>query len=208
MTEWLDVSDTTPRIAYTATSGQQIFTVPFQFLDEADLLVYVDDVLQTLATDYTTTGEGSESSDGRTITFTTGLTAGDIVVIARELDLALDIHIPTTGQLDIPAINLMFSRFVMMLQQIDTERVRSIRQPAADVDDLDALPIAATRASKYLAFDADGQPSLVASVASAVSATAFMLTLLDDTSAAAARATLGITDQSSYTGLSNWHFCR
>jgi hypothetical protein len=95
----------------------------------------------------------------------------------------------------------------MMLQQAVTNLPRSLRQPTSDEDDLDALPIAATRASKYLAFDADGQPSLVASVSSAVSATAFMLTLLDDTTAAAARATLEITDQSAYAGLSNWHHC-
>lgn len=206
MTDWLDVSEEATRIAYTATAGQTVFDVPFEFLNEDHLEVYVNDVLKTLSTHYTTTGEGQEG--GGTITLVTGATVSDSVVIALAVPYALDTHIPTSGDLDIPAINLQFSLFVMMLKQLVADQSRSIRQPAADVDDLDALPIAATRASKYLAFDADGQPSLVASVSSAVSATAFMLTLLDDTSAAAARATLGITDQSAYTGLSNWHFCR
>jgi hypothetical protein len=70
------------------------------------------------------------------------------------------------------------------------------------------LPVAASRASKYLFFDANGQPTAVASVSTSVAATAFMLTLLDDTTAADARATLGITDTSAYTGLSNWIHCR
>jgi hypothetical protein len=130
------------------------------------------------------------------------------VVITRTLAYELTSHIPASGPLDIPAVNLQFSKLVAMIQEAVADWPRSLRQPSSDVTDLDELPVAATRASKYLAFDADGQPSLVASVSSAVSATAFMLTLLDDTTAAAARATLGITDQSAYTGLSNWQFCR
>lgn len=206
MAEWLDVSSTTPRIAYTATAGQTVFAVPFVFHDEDHLEIYVNDVLKTLSTHYTTSGAGDEV--GGTITLVTGATVGDSIVIERVLPYELTAHIPTSGDLDIPAINLLFSLSTMMLQQAVADLPRSLRQPASDADDLDALPIAATRASKYLAFDADGQPSLVLSVSSAVSATAFMLTLLDDTTAAAARATLGITDQSSYTGLSNWHHCR
>lgn len=204
--EYLDVSDTTPRIAYTATASQTVFAVPFVFQDEDHLKVYVNDVLKTLSTHYTTSGEENES--GGAVTLVTGATISDSVVIERVLPYQLDTHIPTSGDLDIAAINLQFSLFTMMLQQAVADLPRSLRQPSTDVDDLDALPVAATRASKYLAFDADGQPSLVASVTSAVSATAFMLTLLDDTTAAAARTTLGITDQSAYTGLSNWHSCR
>jgi len=206
MTDWLDVSDTTPRIAYTATNGQTVFAVPFAFLDETHLEVYVNDVLKTLSTHYTTSGE--EDEDGGTVTLVTGATAGDSVVIARVLTYELSIHIPTHGDLDIPAINLQFSLFTMMLQQAVADLPRSLRQPASDADDLDELPVAASRASKYLFFDADGQPTLVSSVSTSVAASAFMLTLLDDTTAAAARATLGIADQSAYTGISNWQFCR
>lgn len=206
MTDYLDVSDVTPRITYTATSGQTVFTVPFSFIDETHLDVYVNDVLKTLSTHYSTSGE--EDENGGTVTLVTGATAGDSVVIARVLTYELSIHIPTSGDLDIPAINLQFSLFTMMLQQAVADLPRSLRQPASDADDLDELPVAASRASKYLFFDADGQPSLVSSVSTSVAASAFILTLMDDTTAAAARATLGITDASSYTGLSNWHFCR
>jgi hypothetical protein len=96
----------------------------------------------------------------------------------------------------------------MMLQQAVADLPRSLRQPTSDADELDELPVAASRANKYLFFDADGQPSLVSAVSTSVAASAFILTLMDDTTAAAARTTLGITDQSAYTGLSNWQFCR
>lgn len=205
-TDWLDVSDVTPRIAYTATSGQTVFVVPFAFLDETHLEVYVNAVLKTLSTHYTTSG--AEDEDGGFVTLVTGATVGDSVVIARVLTYELSIHIPTSGDLDIPAINLQFSLFTMMLQQAVADLPRSIRQPTSDAVDLAALPVAASRASTYLGFDATGQVAVFSAVGTSVAASAFILTLMDDTTAAAARATLGITDQSAYTGLSNWQFCR
>lgn len=203
--DWLDVSTTTPRIAYTATASQTDFVIPFVFHDTDHIKVYVNDVLIS-ASDYTITGADDE--DGGDLVFDTWLSASDSVVIVREVPYELTTHIPPSGPLDIPAVNLQLSLFVMMLQQAITDWTRSIRQPASDEEDLDALPVAASRASKYLYFDADGQPTVVASVSTSVAASAFMLTLLDDTTAAAARATLGITDQSSYVGLANWQHCR
>jgi len=202
---WLNVSDVTPRIAYTASPGQAAFTVPFVFYDEADLRVYVDNVLQVLSTDYATSGALDE--DGGSITLVAALAGGESVIILLSLTYEVTTHIPPSGPLDIASINLQFSKVVSMLQQIDTNRVRSLHQPDSDADDLNDLPIAATRASKFLAFDATGQPMASAAPPSAPTS-AFMATLLDDADAAAARATLGVIDQASYAGLSNWHFCR
>jgi hypothetical protein len=204
-TDWLDISDETPRRAYTATPGQTVFTFPFVFFDEADLQVYVDAVLLTLSADYATSG--AQDEDGGAVTLVTPLTGGESVVITRVLAYELTTHIPTSGELDTPAINLQFSRFTAMLQQAVSDLPRALRQPAADATELDELPVAADRSGKYLAFDADGQPFMSAA-ASGAPTSAFMQTLLDDADAATARTTLGITDQSSYAGLSNWHHCR
>jgi hypothetical protein len=206
MSDWLDVSDVTPHIAYTATSGQTVFVVPFVFFDETHLAVYINDVLKTLSTHYATSG--AEDEDGGTITLVTGATLNDSVVIERIVPYELTTHIPTSGDLDIPAINLQFSLFMMMLQQAVADFPRSIRQPASDEDDLDELPVAASRASKYVFFDSDGQLTVVASVSTSVAATAFMASLNSDAdNAAEARSLLGITE-SAYTAISNWHFCR
>jgi hypothetical protein len=203
MVDFLDVSDDEPRIAYTATASQTVFPVPFVFLDETHLDVYQNGTLLTLSTHYATSGE--EDEDGGTVTLVTGATVSDSIVIERVVPVELTTHIPTSGDLDVAAINLQFSLFVMMLQEAQSTLPRSLRQPASDVDDFDELPVAASRASKYLAFDADGQP-LMSAAQSGSPTSAFMATVLDDTTAAAARTTLGITDQSAYTGLSNWHF--
>lgn len=204
--DWLDVSNTTPRIAYTATGGQTVFVVPFVFADETHLAVYRNDDLLGLLTDYSVSGAGSET--GGSVTLASGATGGDSIVILRLVPYVLNTHVPVSGALDVPAINLQFSLLVMMIQQLNVNMVRSLSQPASDAADFTPLPAAAARASKYLYFDANGQPTVVSSVASEVAASAFMLTLLDDPDAASARATLGITDQSAYTGLSNWHHCR
>lgn len=199
MSDWLDVSDTTPRIAYTATLNQTAFTVPFVFFDETDLQVYVNDELQTLSTDYVTSGVMDE--DGGTVTFNTGLAASDSVVIARVLAYELTTHIPTAGDLDVAAMNLQNSRLVAMLQQAVEDLPRSVRQPTSDADALSVLPAAATRASKILAFDADGDVTVLAAVTAAAAATAFWVTVLstaDD--AAESRSLLGITDQAAAVG--------
>ena len=59
MADWLDVSDITPRIAYTATAAQTAFVVPFVFFEDEDLLVYQNTTLLTLATHYTVSGAES-----------------------------------------------------------------------------------------------------------------------------------------------------
>lgn len=202
MTDWLDVSSTTPRIAYVATSGQTSFTVPFVFEDQTHLQVYQNDGLLTLTTHYTVFGE--EDENGGSIALVTGATVGDSIIILRDIDYELTTHIPTSGPLDVAAINMQFTLFVMMLQQAVAAFPRSIRQPDSDVDDMDELGTAATRASKYLFFDADGQPTTVASVSTSVAALAFWVTLLSTTnSAATARSGLGIADTSASIGAFN-----
>lgn len=156
MTEWLDVSSTTPRIAYTATASQTIFVVPFVFFEDTNLLVYQNDVILTLDTDYTVTG--AEDEDGGTVTFATGATVGDSIVIARHVTIEQTTHIPPSGPLDVPAINIQISRIIAMLQEVADSDNRSIRQPDSDTDDIEALPAAASRALQYLAFDSAGNP--------------------------------------------------
>lgn len=206
MVDFLNVSDTTPRVSYVATASQTTFTVPFAFHDETHLDVYKNNVLLTYTTQYSVTGV--DSATGGFVVLVTGATVSDSIVIVRTVPYELTTHIAASGPLDIPALNIQFALFVMMLQQFDADNARSIRQPASDVTDLTDLPVAASRASKYLFFDATGQPTVAASVSSSVAASAFMLTLLDDLTAAAARTTLGITDQSAYVGLSNYYHCR
>ena len=82
------IGATAPRIQYTATASQTVFTVPFEFLANADLAVYVNGTLKTLTTDYTLTG--SNTTGGGSLTFVTGRTAGEIVTILGNLAYSRD----------------------------------------------------------------------------------------------------------------------
>ena len=53
------ISDTEPRVQYTATSGQVSFTVPFEFFANADLKVYNGTTLLTYAASPSTASEYS-----------------------------------------------------------------------------------------------------------------------------------------------------
>lgn len=116
MTDFLDVSNTDPRIAYTANGAQTSFTVPFIFFDNADLDVSINGVLQTLITSYTV--GGALNPAGGEVIFTTAPANGASIVIVRDMALALSTHVPPSGPLDVPGINLQFSRLVAMIQQV------------------------------------------------------------------------------------------
>jgi hypothetical protein len=156
-TEWLDVSDITPRIGYTATASQTAFTVPFVFFENSDLRVYQNEVLLTLDVDYTVTG--AEDEDGGTVTLVTGATVGDAILISRHVPIEQTTHIPPSGPLDIAAINIQISKLIAISQQLNDVFERSLRQP--DSEDLLDMELPAARENKLLGFDSDGAPVAV-----------------------------------------------
>lgn len=81
----MTVSTTTARDSYTATNGQTVFPYTFRILDDEHLAVYVDDVLQTLTSDYTVSGVGD--AGGGNVTFVSGLAGGESVVILRDVPI-------------------------------------------------------------------------------------------------------------------------
>lgn len=195
MADFLDVSDLTPRIAYTVGgSPQTVFVFPFRVFDDDDIKVYVNDVLKTKTIDYSVTF--TEAAQGGTISFVAAQSSSTVVLV-RDVPTELSIHIPATGQLDIPGINTMFSRFVAMLQQVKNLFQRALVQPLSDVATIGALPNKATRAGKFLGFDGNGDPNAALTVNTAL-VTSYMQTLLDDVDAPAARATLQINDLSNF----------
>jgi len=120
----IEIGDITPRIQYTAAAGQTVYTIPFPFYTETDLLVYSraagsdpDDAvdLLTLTIDYTVTGEGLAS--GGTITLVAASTANDIITIMRDMPEDRTSLYIDGGAVTAEALNADFSKTVMMNQQ-------------------------------------------------------------------------------------------
>lgn len=74
--------DSTNRDEYTATSGQTVFAYTFRILTEGEIKVYDDGTLQTLTTHYTVSGVGT--AGGGNITFVTGVTLNNTVILLRD----------------------------------------------------------------------------------------------------------------------------
>ena len=153
-----DINDTANRVRYTATAGQTSFTVPFEFTANADLQVYVNSALRTLSTHYTVSNAGV--TGGGTVTLLTASTVSDDILIIRDIAKERQGDFPTSGIFDIESLNSQLDKHVMMIKDLDTrlDRRALVLTVTDYPEDLNDLPIKADRASKVLAFDANGQP--------------------------------------------------
>jgi len=148
----ITISDTTPRVNYTASSSQTAFTVNFPFFADSDLKVYQDDVLLTLTTDYTVTGAGA--SAGGTMTLGTGATSGDIISILRDIPVARTSDFPTSGAFQIDTLNTDLDKHTAMLQELefDFRRTPKVKPASTTLD----LVFPEPTASQVIAWNAAG----------------------------------------------------
>ena len=122
----ITISDTEPRIQYTATGGQTSFTVPFAFFANADLQVFNGtsqlsfNASPSNATQYSVTGAGV--SGGGSITLgSPGATVNDIITIVREVAIERTTDFPTSGAFQIDSLNTELDKIIAMAQQLERD---------------------------------------------------------------------------------------
>ena len=150
----INLSDNSPRISYSVAQGvtQSTFTVPFEFFSQESLNVYVDNVLKTLTTDYTTTG--GNGSTGTVLISVTGASGGSTVVITREIPLERTADFPTSGPFQISALNTELDRIIAIAADVQDKSIRSIRAADSDAAASYTLPFLDARKGTVLAFNA------------------------------------------------------
>lgn len=159
-----NVLDITPRVQYVAAVSQTAFAYPFPIFEDADLVVIVDGVTKTLTTDYTVSGAGDDT--GGTVTFLSGQAAGAIVTIYRDIAIERTSDFQANGPLSSATFNDELDRLTLVQQQLESKVDRAVYMSQDDEGSAgdQVLPSKASRANKFFAFDANGNPIASAAV--------------------------------------------
>lgn len=157
----MTVSSTTNKATYSGNGTTTVFTVPFYFLAAADLQVILRssagvETVQTLTTQYTVTGAGVPS--GGSVTMLTAPPSGTTLTILRNVEATQETDLLPNDRLPAESLETALDKATMLIQQLDEEVGRSLKYPATDAAMSAQLPTSTGRASKFLSFDASGNP--------------------------------------------------
>jgi len=181
-----------PLVSYTpGASSTGPFNVTFPIFSTSDLNVMVNGVLLT-SSDWVFTSTDTRTGGYQAGYITLNSATTYTVILYRDTTRSRTSDY-ASGPLDIDTLNSDVDRTVARDQDLKMLADRTLRQPMNDAAAIGRLPAKADRASKYLAFDANGDPTAIAYAISSTGVSAFMATVLDDVDAAAARTTLGVT---------------
>ena len=210
-----------PRNSYTSTAGQTAFAVGFEFYQVTDVKVYKNGSLMTYnaapsnTVTYSITGTASagdsayEFGGGGSVVFGSGLTNGDVIVIVRDIAVERTVDFNPSSAFDITTLNTQLDTIIGMIADREKQGDRSVKLLDTDIVAATVtLPLKATRASKVLSFDADGNTettitstglSAINSVTSEIgllgtSANVTAMGLLGNSAVIADMALLGTTD--------------
>jgi len=134
----INIANNNPRINYTATSGQTVFTVPFEFFENTDIKVYVEGTLKTITTHYSVTGGNGSTG---TVTMNAGVTLNNEVTLVRDVPLERTTDLTANynaasldGQLDriVAEVADLNDRVSRTIQINDYELASGLLLPALD----------------------------------------------------------------------------
>jgi hypothetical protein len=121
----MTVSSTTSRNEYNGNGGTDTFAYTFRILDQDHIAVYVDDVLQTLTTDYAVTDVGQ--SGGGDIEFVVPPTTGTAnVIFLRAVPLTQETDYVENDPFPAESHEDALDKLTMIVQQQQEQIDRSI----------------------------------------------------------------------------------
>lgn len=160
----MTVSTTASRISYTGDDTTDALSFPYPVQAEGDLVV-IETVIatgvettQTITTDYTVSIAGDGSS--ATVTPVSTFASTTTWTIYRDPAVTQTTDYQDNDSLPAASIEDMADKNVMIAQRLSDRIDRTLEQPEGDTANIGALPSKVDRASKYLFFDADGNPSV------------------------------------------------
>lgn len=202
----MTISSDINRVSLAGNGVTTDIPFPYSVLAATDLYV-VETIVATgvqatkaLTTDYTIVGTpdaGGHYPSGCTVRANSAWATGRTWTVINDPDLTQLVD-PTEGD-NLPVndhIERPLDRLTVVCQRLKSLVTRTLRQPDGDVADIGAMPSKVARANTVLGFDANGDPM---AAAASVPASVYMASVLDDTSALAARTTLN-AEKATYVG--------
>jgi hypothetical protein len=193
----MTVSSELNRKEYTGDGSTTAFaTSPVVFFDAADLKVYTVvtatgvATLKTITTHYTVSG-GSGSTG--TVTMLTAPASTETLVIVRDVAATQSSDFVNNDINDAETLEDALDRLTMLAQQNAAAVARSVRLADSDVTGA-SVELPTPAGSKLLGWNSAGtalQNYAEGDIAPDIAVSAFMETVLDDSTAAIARTTLG-----------------
>lgn len=201
----MTIETTTNRATFAGNDATVNFSFPYYFLADADLVVILVDAdgvatTQVLDTDYTLSGAGNPA--GGTVTMITAPATGETLIVYRDPAITQSVDLVEGDSLPVEtAVERPLDRLTMIAQRLDERVNRSMRLADEDTSTAD-LEMPSPEADALLGWNAaaDGLENKVPADLSLATVSPYIATLLDDTTAAAARATLGAMAK-DFTGL-------
>ena len=186
---------------YSCNGSTTEFAFSDKILATSDIIVILrtvatgDETVLTETTDYSLSATNNDYSDGGTVTTVSTYSSAYEITLLRDVPDTQAETFSDSGKLDLAAITAAMDKLAMQIQQLQAELDRCLKMPRTDSTGLDMeLANSVDRASQYLGFNGTGEPTVLSSglELSTTTATAFGRTLVENTTAAAARSDLGL----------------
>ena len=180
------------RTVLSGSAGTGPYAFNFPILIQTDLDVYKDATKLTLTTNYTVS---IGSAGTGTVTLVDAATGDNTITIVGARAIQRTTDFVTAGDLLASSLNTELDSQTIFAQQTSEDADRAIKAPVTDPTSIDmSLPAKATRATKVLGFDSDGDPTvstltLAAMEAGATTATTKASEAASSATAAASSAT-------------------
>jgi len=190
----IDISNNDPRISYSVAEGvtQTSFVVPFEFFDDSDVNVYVDDVLKVITTDYTISG--GDGSTGTVTISVTGAAGGSVVVLTRDVTIERTTDFTAGADINRAALNTQLDTLTAIAADVKDATTLAIRYNDRTVGVTTEMPNVDTLKGNTLAFNSStGAPEAGPSVADVSNAGTYATNAAASATAAASSATSAST---------------